>query len=184
MKQLADHPVLSSALEGVWYLAYTKPSSEQVALSNLLAQSYEAWLPLMKKIARGRKKPTDGGLYVMEPMFPRYVFFRPTTAAQSIAPAKSSIGVSKVVTLGQIPGTLTHQQALELANMELAQHELDGSDVAGLKAGMLVVVREGPLKGLNTIVHLTAKERVFLLVQLLGKEHKLAVSLKHIELKL
>jgi len=180
MKQLADHPVLGSALEGVWYLAYTKPRSEHVALNNLLAQSYEAWLPLIKQIARGRKKPADGGLYVMEPMFPRYVLFRPSSDAQSIAPAKSSLGVNKVVTLGHIPGTLTHKQAVDLANMEQAQHELDGSDVAGFKAGMPVVVREGPFKGLNAIVHLTAEERVFLLVQLLGKEHKVAVPVRHV----
>lgn len=182
MHKLESHPVLSSTTEGVWYLAYTKPRSEQVALNNLLAQSYQAWLPLIKQIARGRKKPADGGLYVMEPMFPSYVLFRPSSDAQSIAPAKSSIGVSKVVTLGHIPGTLTHQQALDLAQMEQAQHALDGSDVVGLKAGMPVVVREGPFKGLNAIVHLTGQERVFLLVQLLGKEHRVAVPVQHVVL--
>lgn len=88
--------------------------------------------------------------------------------------------MSKVVTLGHIPGTLTHQQALDLAEMEQAQHALDGSDTAGLKAGMPVVVREGPFKGLNAIAHLTAQERVFLLVQLLGKEHRVAVPVQHV----
>jgi transcriptional antiterminator RfaH len=180
MKQHADHQVLGSALEGVWYLAYTKPRSEHVALNYLLAQSYEAWLPLIKQISLGRKKPADGGLYVMEPMFPRYVLFRPSSELQSIAPAKSTLGVSKVVTLGHIPGTLTHQQAVDLAHMEQTQHELDGSDVAGFKAGMPVVVRDGPFKGLSAIVHLTAEERVFLLVQLLGKEHKVAVPVQHV----
>jgi len=180
MNQLEDHPVLSSVQEGVWYLAYTKPRSEHVVLNNLLAQSYEVWLPLIKQIARGRKKPANGGLYVMEPMFPRYVLFRPSSELQSIAPAKSSLGVSKVITLGHIPGTLTHQKAVDLAHMEQAQHELDGSDVAGLKVGMPVVVREGPFKGLNAIVQLTAQERVFLLVQLLGKEHRVGVPVQHV----
>lgn len=180
MQHTVHHPVINALGQGVWYLAYTKPRGERVALNHLTAQSYEAWLPLIKQIARGRKKSTDGGLYVLEPMFPRYVLFRPSHDAQSIAPAKSTVGVTKLVTLGHIPGTLTHQQALDLATMEHDQHALEGNDVAGFKAGMPVLVREGPFKGLSAIVQLTAQERVFLLVQLLGKEHRVALPLQHV----
>lgn len=179
MQPDSNHIVLNASSCGVWYLAYCKPRSETMALKNLLIQGYEAWLPRIKRLANTTDRMKEG-LHVMEPMFPRYVLFRPSSAAQSISPARSTLGVSKVVTLGQLPGTLTHPQAVELARMEQEQHSLSGNDVAGFKVGMPVMVREGPFKGLNAVVHLTAQERVFLLVQLLGKEHKVSFPIQHV----
>ena len=53
-----------------WYLIYTKPRQERVALEYLQPQSYATYLPLMRN-QRRRK-----GRYVrtVEPMFPRYLF--------------------------------------------------------------------------------------------------------------
>jgi hypothetical protein len=70
-EKVNSQSVINSQIHTNWFLVYTKQRAESVALHNLLAQNYEAWLPLIKQIVRGRKKRTDGELYVMEPMFPR-----------------------------------------------------------------------------------------------------------------
>ena len=65
-----------------WYLTYTRPRLETVALQNLQQQGFDAYLPLYKCL-----KKTDAGIQaIFVPMFPRYVFFRPSHPAQSIAP--------------------------------------------------------------------------------------------------
>lgn len=160
MQSDSNHIVISASSCCVWYLAYCKPRSETMALKNFLMQGYEAWLPCIKRLASTSDRLKED-LHVMEPMFPRYVLFRPSSSAQSVSPARGTLGVSKVVTLGQLPGTLTHSQVMELARMEQEQHSLSGNDVAGCKVGVPVVVREGPFKGLNAVVQLTAQERIF-----------------------
>ena len=53
-----------------WYLIYTKPRKEQIALQNLIAQGYEAQLPMFKleKIVRNKKSLEE------EPLFPNKFF--------------------------------------------------------------------------------------------------------------
>ena len=56
-----------------WYLVHTKPRQEDIALSNLLRQDYECYLPTLPV-----EKLRKGGLaLVEEPLFPRYLFIRP-----------------------------------------------------------------------------------------------------------
>ncbi|UUZ76152.1 hypothetical protein LP414_33100 [Polaromonas sp. P1(28)-13] len=71
---------------GDWYVAYTQPKREQVAVANLEQQGFEAYLPQYKTF----KKSPAGLLVAFEPMFPRYVFFRPGNAGQSISGARST----------------------------------------------------------------------------------------------
>ena len=75
-----------------WYLAYTKPRCEHTASAQLARQGYAVYLPLYKTLVR-----TAEGMAVRHgPMFPRYVFFRPGSAGQSIAPVRSSVAVGAV----------------------------------------------------------------------------------------
>ena len=62
-----------------WYVAYTHPKREQISALNLEQQKFEAYLPLYKTC----KKQSAGLLSTLEPMFPRYVFFRPSGLAKS-----------------------------------------------------------------------------------------------------
>ena len=63
-----------------WLVAYTKPRLELVALQNLERQNFEVYLPRYKKF----KNTEEGPVPVFEPMFPRYILFRPSKAEQSI----------------------------------------------------------------------------------------------------
>jgi transcriptional antiterminator RfaH len=69
-----------------WYLSYTKPKQESVALVNLEQQDFEVYLPLFKKF----KKTEQGPVALFEPMFPRYILFRPSRPEQSISVVRST----------------------------------------------------------------------------------------------
>ena len=85
-----------------WFLAYTKPRLEQVALINLELQAFEAYLPLYKKF----KKTEQGPVSFFEPMFPRYILFRPSNPEQSISAVRSTKGIANLVRFGFQPATL------------------------------------------------------------------------------
>lgn len=96
-----DHPELQTEEVALkrWYLAYTKPRLEQIALLNLAQQGFEAWLPLFKKI----KSTEDGLVAIFEPMFPRYILFRPRQPQQSISKVNNTKGVSNIERFGFEP---------------------------------------------------------------------------------
>ena len=61
---------ISSTL--TWYLIYTKPRQEAIALTNLSRQGFECYLPMLK-VEKIRQRKTA---LVTETMFPRYLFIQ------------------------------------------------------------------------------------------------------------
>mgnify|MGYP000091062149 CR=1 FL=1 len=80
-----------------WYLVYSKPQQETVALRNLEQQDYHAYLPCLteKKRVRGVYKSVTG------PMFPRYLFIELDSQFDNWSPIRSTRGVSGLVRFGQ-----------------------------------------------------------------------------------
>ena len=90
----------NSVAEATWYLAYTKPRQERLAQLNLDQQAFETYLPLFKTLSKNVAPTHVQTLEVFEPMFARYIFFRPSSARQSIATARSTRGLSSIVSFG------------------------------------------------------------------------------------
>jgi len=74
-----------------WYLIYSRPQQERVALLNLEQQGYVAYLPLH----------LQGGRQV--PLFPRYLFIELNTETDNWSPIRSTRGVSKLIRFGGVP---------------------------------------------------------------------------------
>ncbi|MBC7549030.1 MAG: hypothetical protein H7224_10405, partial [Polaromonas sp.] len=82
-----------------WYVAYTQPKSEKIAVDHLDRQGFQTYCPQYKAF----KKTPAGSLCLMEVMFPRYVFFKPRDERLSISVARSTRGVSFVLSFGARP---------------------------------------------------------------------------------
>ena len=97
MTTSASHSPEIRATDMPWYVVHTKARQEQPACDNLARQGYNVYFPRFKVIKRIR------GLQqaVLEPLFPRYVFLQPSSAAQSLAPVRSTLGVATMVRFGQ-----------------------------------------------------------------------------------
>lgn len=155
---------------GPWYVCFTKPRQEAYAASKLREQGYEFYLPFLESWARRAgqwcKKQTV--------MFPRYAFVRPAVAGQSVAPVRSTPGVSTLVRFGPVLATLG-QDRLEALQALLAERSaaLPGQPLA---LSQHVVFASGPLKGMAGIVSNVAGERVSVLMTLLGQQQNLVVS--------
>jgi transcriptional antiterminator RfaH len=151
-----------------WYLAYTKPKGEILAKDNLLRQGYLVQVPLVRKVARRKVS--------LEPLFPRYIFFKPGSSQQSLAPVRSSLGVTSVVRFGTELAVLSDERCSAI--MAYAQGQREGGmasllDVQGIRPGRRVLVKSGAFEGLEGLVSMVAKDRVMVLISLLGKEQAL-----------
>lgn len=159
---------MNSGLSNIWYLAYTKPKQERVAQENLLRQHYAVRLPLVRKVVRRQVS--------LEPLFPRYIFFQPSSEQQSLSPVRSTLGVSSIVRFGMEIATLSERRCQQI--MDFAQAQQEGGlesllGVQGIKPGQKVLIQAGPFSGLEGLVSSVAKDRVLVLMSLLGKEQSI-----------
>jgi transcriptional antiterminator RfaH len=152
----------------VWYVAYTKPHAEHVAQENLLRQNYRVQMPMVRRVIRRKIS--------LEPLFPRYLFFQLATPQQAITPVRSTTGVSSIVRFGMELAVLSDDRCRAI--MEFAQSQQQGGmdellNTEGIRVGQKILVRSGAFAGLEGLVSDVGKERVLVLMSLLGKEQTL-----------
>lgn len=160
---------------GPWYVGHVKPRQEEAARQNLLRQDYEVYLPRLKVLKRTLRRAE----IAFVPLFPRYLFFRTASEGQSIAPVRSTVGVSAIVQFGNRPAFLTGDALDRIRTLESHQHATALPGVP--RVGDSVIVTVGPLAGLCGLVAMVASERVTVLMRMLGEQTK--VTLHPLELR-
>jgi transcriptional antiterminator RfaH len=148
-----------------WLVAYTKPRLELVALQNLERQSFEVYLPRYKKF----KNTEEGPVPVFEPMFPRYILFRPSKAEQSIEAVRSTKGISHVVRFGFEPGVVSADMVATLKEFETSQNQATLQEMSNFKAGQKVKLKHVALGALEGLVQSVSSKRVAVLLEILGR---------------
>ena len=161
-----------------WYVCLTKPRREALAVRKLEEQGYEVFLPLLtqwekKKVGWTRKQQV---------MFPRYGFVRCSRSGQSIAPIRSTPGVTGLVAFGNVPATLQEPTLDAIRSLAERQATVLDGEIFPFQAGDSVEISAGPLKGLSGIVSLVAEVRVTVLLSLLGREKPVAIPADHLTL--
>ena len=159
-----------------WYVCQTKPRQENLALRKLEEQGYQVYLPLLAVW----KQHKDGWRKNDQVMFPRYAFVRCARPGQSIAPIRSTPGVTGLVSFGNVPANI--DDALVEAIRQLAEKNAHPAhqQASPFQIGDSVAVTDGPLKGLSGIVSNIAKERVVVMLTLLGREKPIAFPFQQI----
>ena len=175
---VSSEPAQGESDEQGWYVAYTQPHREQLAHLNLTLQGFEAYFCQYKTF----KKSPEGLTAVWQPMFPRYIFFRPAHAGQSISVVHSTRGISFVLRFGQIPAMLKPEELQMIRALESAQNKVDAGETSPFQPGIRVRLQNWGLSGLEGLVHSVSSKRVTLLIQFLGREKKLQLEHHQVEL--
>lgn len=157
-----------------WYVVHTHANAEARALGNLQRQGFTAYMPRYAKHRRhaGRVE------LVHRPLFPRYLFVWLDVLHRSWRPVLSTIGVSDLVRQGDSPVPVPQD-----AIAEIRRREADGSfspigALRSLDAGQPVRVTSGAFAELvGRFVAMTDKERVFVLLDLLGRQVRIEVPI-------
>lgn len=167
------------AIDGnCWYLVYTKPKQENVASLNLQQQGFQAYMPLYKNV----KNTVASGLVGFEPMFARYVFFRPATTTQSISTARSTRGVSHIVRFGTELAVVKAGTLRGIKEFEDRRNAAGFAELSPLRPGKNVRFKNSALNGLEGLVKSVSRKRVAVLLELLGRQR--LVNVDHCQLEL
>lgn len=156
-----------------WYLAYTKPRQEEIARVNLEQQGFESYLPLYKKF----RKTEQGPVSVFEPMFPRYIFFRPGKPGQSISAVRSTKGITTIVRFGFEPAVIDEVLLQRIRQLEQDRNHATLVELSNLKAGQAVRLKHTALGGVEGLVQSVSSKRVAVLLDILGRPA--VVQLEH-----
>ena len=155
-----------------WYVIHTKPRQEQRALLNLQQQGYSCYLPLL-----AIEKLRHGALTVVhEPLFSRYLFIELDTsqAGPSWGPIRSTLGVSRLVTFGMEPATISAELIEQLRTFNQTARS---TPERMFRQGDLVQIKYGPFAGVEGIYQLDdGDRRAMVLIELLSKASSLAIS--------
>jgi transcriptional antiterminator RfaH len=149
-----------------WLVAYTKPRLEQVALQNLERQHFETYLPLYKKF----KNTETGPVPLLEPMFPRYIFFRPSTPQQSIETVRSTKGISHIVRFGFELGIVSADMVASLREFEVSQNQATLQEMSNFKVGQKIKLKHVALGAFEGLIQSVSKKRVAVLLEIMGRE--------------
>ena len=168
---------ISMPSRNLWFLAYTRPRLEAVAQQNLERQGFETYLPFYKRL----KNTGEAMTAVFEPMFPRYVFFRPAHIAQSIAPVRSTRGVAQVVSFGHEMATIGPDSLDVIRQLEQERNAADAAQLSALSVGKVVHFCHPAFEGLEGLVKSVSTRRVAVLLELMGRPQ--LVSVEHHQLR-
>ena len=156
----------------VWHAVMCKPRREALVEANLVNQGYRVCLPRLATQRRRDGKWVDS----VEPLFPRYLFVAAGREQQGFAPVRSTLGVSGLVRFGGQPATVAEEVVEALRGRQdpatgaCARRRL-------FARGAAVEFRDGPFAGLDGVFDVEAGEdRVFVLLEFLGKTNKVKVS--------
>lgn len=175
--------VVLGSLEGArmtWYVAIAKPAQEALALCNLVAQDYEAWLPLCSVERRHARRKT----ITNAPLFPRYLFVR-VRSRQPWGPIMSTRGVQGLVTMGsglpvEVPpgmiGLLRRRIDADGGTFRIDS----GAAVMQLVAGQRLMVSEGPFADIAGFFVSDERDRVKMLLSIVGRPVPVAIPREHV----
>jgi transcriptional antiterminator RfaH len=159
----------------VWFVAQTKPRQEHIAEANLCRQEYEVMLPLIPRLRTSRSQLAQN----QEPLFPGYIFLRPAHAQHSLSPVRSTTGISRLVRFGTAYGQLREAVMNEI--ISFVQSQLSDPTEATRRAkrldiGAQVRITNGPMVGLEGLASKVASDRIIVLIEIMGREQKIAMS--------
>jgi transcriptional antiterminator RfaH len=161
----------------IWYLVYAKPRQEEVARFNLQQQGFEAYLPLYKKF----RKTEQGPVSVFEPMFPRYLFFRPTSGGQSLSTVRSTRGVTTLVRFGFEPAVVADALLERIRQLEQERNAATLQQTSDVRAGQKVRLKHTALGDVEGLVQSVSSKRVAVLLEILGRPAVVQVEYFQVE---
>jgi len=160
-----------------WYAIYVRSRHEFVTAAELLRKGMETYLPTIRKVRQWK----DRKKHIEFPLFPGYVFVRVPVSPGAFLEVLKTRGTVAFVSLE--PGKPTPVSADEINSLKLVIGSGRDIDVyPGLKEGMAVRIKCGPLAGVEGILSKKKNGCIFSVnVELLGRSVLVTVIPQDIE---
>ncbi len=163
-----------------WHLLMSKPREDERAEQHLLNQGYELFRPILRQMAIRKGKQVA----VLEPLFPRYLFIRLDDVLSNWATIRSTRGVAGMVRFTELPAKVPDSLIEFIRSQCTKGNIIDTTEEKPyvFSQGDEIEITEGSFRGIKAIIkEQIAQDRVLLLLNLLGKEQELEVSLNQVK---
>ncbi|MFT7287896.1 MAG: transcriptional antiterminator RfaH [Halieaceae bacterium] len=155
-----------------WLVVHTKPRCEEQAAQQLTGQGYAVFLPRIRE----RKRRQNRWQWITAALFPRYLFVDVPLGEQTVAPIRSTVGVSSLVRFGQVLASMPENVVEFLRSEQAPEGGARQIEDWPHKPGDRVEILAGPFEGLSGIYQLPkGEDRALLLVELLGRQNTVVV---------
>ena len=152
-----------------WIAVYTKPRHEKTVSNELYKKGYEVYLPLLRE----RRKWSDRKKWIEFPLFRSYLFAK--TDLKNVLFIVQTSGVVKVIKFGAKIGIIQEEIINSIRLMIEGGYKPEPLDY--FIKGDPVIVKEGPLKGLNgEVVRIDNNDR--LIVRIDAIQHSVSVQIE------
>ena len=154
-----------------WYLVQFKSNAHRLAERNLRRQGFETFLPMQETCRRGASRFVS----VLRPLFPGYIFVKIAIEAAPWCKINSTIGVSRIVSLGGNPKPLP----LQLISKLMLRCDVSGKVLPPkkLNAGDSIEVLTGPFTNfVATVETIDARQRVWVLMEFMGQSTRMNIT--------
>ena len=150
------------SIEQLWYVAQLKSGREQLAIQCLREQGFNSYYPQMQvsRLRNGR------WINAHEPVFPLYLFLRSQPDAANWRAVRTTRGVIRL--LGNDQPCALPDREVELLQQREQAGLLRHPHRRQIKAGDIVEFRCGSFVGLQGICQWTRRERIGVLLSILG----------------
>ncbi|HAA44926.1 MAG: transcription antitermination protein nusG [Halomonas sp. 54_146] len=160
-----------------WYAIQCKGGESFRAEAHLLNQGFDVFHPTLKC----RKKRNKKLAWVVEPLFPYYLFIHLDQVQSNWRPIRSTRGVSRILMFGNQPAVIADELIAQL------KHREDPASAApAFTTGEEITVETGPFAGQTAIFHQqlerarNGEERAIILLQWLNRAQEVEVPLAHL----
>jgi transcriptional antiterminator RfaH len=157
-----------------WYVVHTHAHAEETAKRNLVQQGFTAFLPQYAKKRRHARKTET----VRAPLFPRYLFVAIDVARARWRTISSTIGVQHLICHGEAPVPVPNGVIDDIRARADEKGLVPVTQDIPFKKGDVVQVTSGALaQQVGLFDCASDEERVFLLLDMLGRQVRIKVPL-------
>ncbi|MBM3560768.1 MAG: transcriptional activator RfaH [Alphaproteobacteria bacterium] len=156
-----------------WFVVHTQPNTERRAVVNLRRQGFETYLPRFRKRRRHARRVDT----VLAPLFPGYLFVRFDPERTRWRSINGTFSVRYLVCFGDRPAPLDDDFVAALMARE-DEHGAIELNTQRLSRGDAVRIVDGAFADhIASFEEMGDRERVFLLLELLGRTVRVQVPL-------
>lgn len=160
-----------------WFCFIAKPGEHTRAIINLRQQGFPAWLPEHEVVLANRQRR-------IEPLFGRYGFVQFDQHADAWGPILHTRGVAGLL---KRPTGMPAQVPQAAVDVLLSQCAPNGviyqtADIDAIREGANCRLVSGPMSGLIGICKRRTQERVWLLMEIMGRQTEVEVKRPAVEL--
>ena len=161
-----------------WYVAQTHPLSEHMALSHLARQGFQAYLPQYLKRRRHSRR-TD---IVKRPLFPSYLFIKMDVGRIRWRAIRSTVGIRTLICNGDKPSAVPNGIVEDIRSREDDKGVVPLREPLPFAKGETVRVTHGAICDQVGLFDCASdEERVYVLLDLLGRQLRLRVPINSVQ---